>query len=353
MPRIAKGGGHCGVDAAAGGRDDTGMQYRTIAQGKLQVSTVCLGCWAMVGDDTWGPQDKADAIDTIRAAVDAGITFFDTAEGYGAGYSEQLIGEALGRRRDEVVIASKVSRSHLSAGDLAAACERSLQNLGTAWLDVYYIHWPSRQVPLTETVRAMEDLVAAGKVRHMAVSNFGRADLSEILPLAAPAANQLAYSLLFRAIELEVLPACRAADVAVTCYSPLMQGLLTGKFPTPEDVPEGRARTRHFSGSRPQARHGQAGAEQETFAVVAGAAEVARQGGLDMAAMSLAWLLGREGVASVVVGARSPEQIRRNAAAAGLALPRELAERLDEISRPLREKLGASADMWSAESRLR
>ena len=331
----------------------TRMQYRKIAQGQLEVSTVCLGCWAIVGDATWGPQDKTDAIETIRAAVDAGINFLDTAEGYGSGDSERLIAEALGPDRDKVIIGSKVSRGHLAPRELKTACERSLKNLGTDRIDLYYIHWPSRKVPFAETVRAMEELIAAGKIGYVAVSNFGREDLGEMLPLAVPAANQLSYSLLFRAIEFEILPACRAANVPVTCYSPLMQGLLTGKFGSADEVPEGRARMRHFSSSRPQARHGEAGAEAETFSAVGAIAELARQVNMDMAVMSLAWLLGRAGVASVVVGARTPQQILRNAAAGDLHLPGELASRMEQITEPLRRKLGANPDMWESKPRLR
>jgi len=329
------------------------MQYRTIAQGNLEVSAVCLGCWALVGDATWGPQQKGDSIAAIRAALDAGITFLDTAEGYGSGYSERLIGEALGSDRDKVVIGSKVSSAHLAPEELKAACERSLRNLGTDVIDVYHIHWPSRTVPLEETVRAMEQLQAAGKIRHIAVSNFGRTDLSEILRLTVPAVNQLSYSLLWRAIEYDILPACRDANVSVSCYSPLMQGLLTGKFRSADEVPAGRARTRHFKDTRPGVRHGQPGAEEKTFATVRAIGEAARRAGMDMAAMSLAWLLAREGVATVVVGARSPEQVVKNAAAGDLKLPADLVSRLDEITKPLREKLGTNPDMWSSPSRIR
>ncbi len=329
------------------------MEYRKIADGRLEVSAVCLGCWAIVGDATWGPQDESDALATIRAAVEAGVNFFDTAEGYGRGYSERLLGEALGTGRQKAVIGSKVSSGHLGAEDVAAACERTLANLRTDYIDLYHIHWPSRSVPLGETVGAIESLIAAGKVRHLAVSNFGAADLKAILPLASPAANQLPYNLLFRAIEFEILPACLAAGTPVTCYSPLMQGLLTGKFTGPEQVPEGRKRTRLFSGTRAGAHHGEDGAEGEAFAAAAAIAELAREASLEMGAMSLAWLLGREPVASVVVGARTPAQATRNAAAGELALPADVADRLDEITRPLRARLGPNADMWQGDSRIR
>ena len=322
------------------------MEYRRIADGKLEVSTVCMGCWAIVGGGTWGDQDKADALAAIRAARAEGVNFFDTAEGYGSGYSEQLIAEALGADREKVVIASKVSRSHLGAEAMPAACERSLKNLGTDYIDIYYIHWPNWEIPFDETVDAMGRLIEAGKVRHLAVSNFAPRDLADILPLAAPAANQMAYNLLFRAVEHEVLPACRDAGVPLTCYCPIMQGLLAGKFASADDVPDGRARTRLFSKDRPQARHGEGGAEEEAFAALAAIRAIADEAGMDMAAMSLAWLIGRDGVASVIVGSRSGEQSRRNAAAADLTLPADVAGRLDEITDPLKAALGPNCDLW-------
>ncbi|MHC4716901.1 MAG: aldo/keto reductase [Planctomycetota bacterium] len=328
------------------------MEYRKIADGKLEVSTVCIGCWAIVGDATWGAQDKSDAIAAIRTAVDEGVTFFDTAEGYGAGYSEQLLCEALGADRDRIVIGSKVSRSHLGARELPEACEQSLKRLGTDYIDLYHIHWPSRTIPFDETVRAMEGLIESGKVRYLAVSNFGPGDLADLLPLATPVVNQMAYSLLFRAVEHQALPVNRDAGVPLTCYCPLMQGLLTGKFASADDVPAGRARTRLFSKDRPEVRHGEDGAEAETFAAVAAIAAVAAQAGLDMAAMSLAWVIRREAVASVIVGSRSAAQSRANAAAGDLKLSPDLTRRLDEITQPLMDRLGPNLDLWQAQSRL-
>lgn len=329
------------------------MEYRKIANGDLEVSTICLGCWAMVGGATWGPQNEADAIAAIRCSLDAGVNFLDTAELYGAGASERLLRKALGNDRRNAIIASKVAAEHMAYRDVIAACERSLTNLGTDYIDVYYIHWPSRTVPLEETVRAIEDLVAAGKVRHIAVSNFGAGNLREILPLATPVANQLAYNLLFRAIEYDILPACQEACLPVTCYSPLMQGLLTGKFRNADDVPIGRARARLFSKERPGAGHDEDGAEREAFAAVAGIAKLARQAGMETGAMSLAWLLRQEGVVSVVAGARSADQARQNAEAGDKALADDVAEQLTRITDPLKRKLGRNADMWQSDSRIR
>jgi aryl-alcohol dehydrogenase-like predicted oxidoreductase len=329
------------------------MRYRRIADGQLEVSAVCLGCWAMAGDPVWGPQRRVDAIEAIQASLGAGINFFDTAEAYGQGDSERLLGEALAGRREQAVIATKVGAGHLDAAGLVAACERSLANLRTDWIDLYYIHWPSRTVPFQETVAAMERLLAAGKVRHLAVSNFGAADLGSLLPHLRPAADQLSYSLLFRAIEFAILPACRAAGVPVTCYSPLMQGLLTGKFAGPRDVPDERARTRHYASQRPNTRHGEAGAERETFAAIAAIRDLAAAAGLDMAAMSLAWLLKRDGVAGVIVGARNRRQALSNAAAAEINLPADLDQQLTEATEPLKRRLGPNPDLWQRDSRIR
>ncbi len=318
----------------------------------MKISSVCLGCWALVGDATWGSQEKDDSIATIRAAVDVGINFFDTAEFYGTGYSEQILGEALGADRDKVIIGSKFIKG-AKAEEITAACERSLTNLGTDYIDLYHIHWPNRNVPFAETVRALEDLKSAGKVRHLAVCNFGPADLSDILDLMVPSVNQLPYNLLWRAIEFEVLPASLAAEVPITCYSPMMQGLLTGKFRSADNVPAGRARTRLYSGDRPEASHGEAGAEEETFTAIAEIAEIAEKSGLDMAAMTLAWLIRKQSVASVIAGARSPEQVQHNAAAGDLTLSDDVSARLDEITEPLKQKMGPNADMWNTPSRMR
>ena len=176
---------------------------------------------------------------TIEAALDAGIDLFDTAEGYGDGYSEELLGRVLYGRRQRVAIASKVSAHNLAPSDLEEACLASLRRLRTDYLDLYQIHWPNREVPLTDTVGALEELKRKGMVRAVGVSNFGKGDLSDYLELGRPEVNQLPYNLLWRVIETEILPICQAHEIAVLPYSPLMQGLLTGKFASADEVTEG------------------------------------------------------------------------------------------------------------------
>jgi myo-inositol catabolism protein IolS len=159
------------------------MQYRKLGKSDISVSVVVMGCWALAGDSTWGPQDADESIATVRAALDAGVNFFDTAEGYGGGDSESILGRALSGRRHEAVIATKVSRSHMSGDEVRRACERSLRHLQTDYIDLYQIHWPSRTIPLDETIEALERLREQGKVRALGVCNFGVRDLSD-LPVA-------------------------------------------------------------------------------------------------------------------------------------------------------------------------
>ena len=329
------------------------MRKVELGRSGIRVSVVALGTWPMVGDANWGPQDERDSVATIQEALDLGINFFDTAEAYGDGYAESLLGEALGKRRKEAVIASKVSQNHLRYEQVKKACEGSLSRLGTDWIDLYQVHWPNRDVPFEETFRALLDLQEEGKIRAIGVSNFGVEDLRQALRFAPVQSNQLPYSLLWRAIEYEILPLCRENGVSVLCYSPLLMGLLTGKFRSPDEVPPGRARTRHFSSSRPLTRHGEPGQEELTFETLARIRAIADRLGVGMEHLALAWLLKQSGVASVLVGARNPAQIRENARAAKVELADDVVEELNRVTEPLKEAFGANPDMWQSESRYR
>ncbi len=323
------------------------MRYTKLGKSDIEVSVMAFGCWAIVGGFNWGPQNRKDSLAALQAAYDAGINFFDTAEAYGNGASEEMIGEALGHVRDKIVIASKVLPEHYQPDLLVEACERSLKNLKTDWIDLYQLHWPNPQIPVEETLDVLEKLKEAGKIREYGVSNFGVQDMQTFLRSGyAVRSNQLAYNLLFRAIEYEILPLCIQNEIAVLCYSPLMQGLLTGKFRTAAEVPDDRARTRHFSSQRSQTRHGEPGCEEETFAAVEKIRAIAEELQLRMANISLAWLMAQPGVTSVIVGGRNPQQVQRNVEAVSLQLSQEIIERLSRATEPLKEKLGDNADMW-------
>jgi myo-inositol catabolism protein IolS len=329
------------------------MKYCKLGRTDISVSVVAMGCWALAGDSTWGPQDEAESLATVKAALHAGVNFFDTAEGYGGGDSELVLGRALVGRRHEAMIATKVSRAHLSGDGVRQACEGSLRRLQTDYIDLYQLHWPSRTVPLDETMKALERLREQGKVRAIGVCNFGVQDLSHLLKIGRVETNQLPYNLLWRAIEYEIRQKCVDKGLGILCYSSLAQGLLTSKFGSLDEVPEGRARTRHFSKDRPQTRHGEAGCETETFAAIEKIRHISDKIHQPMTRVALAWLLHQPGVTAVIAGARTPDQIKQTAQAADLELPPETIGELTEATEEVKRILGPNPDMWQSESRIR
>ncbi len=330
------------------------MEFRQLGNTEIEVTTIAMGCWAIVGGMNWGHQDKKRSLEALTAAYDAGITFFDTAEMYGDGYSEQLIAEALSDKRSELVIASKVSPQHFAPADLRVACERSLANLKTDYIDLYQLHWPNRDVSLDDSIGTLIKLKEEGKIRAYGVSNFGPKDLTSSLGSDYEiSSNQLAYSMLFRAIEFDIAPICAENNVSILCYSPLLHGLLTGKFGTISDIPTDRARTRHFNTNNwPLARHGEAGAEDEMMYVIKGLRTIANNLGISMANVALAWLQNQRGVTAVIMGGRNADQVKRNAAASNISLSSETIDQLNILSASLKNKMGNNADMWQAVSRI-
>lgn len=330
------------------------MEYRRLAKSNIDVSVVCFGCWGIVGGFNWGPQDELDSVAALHTAFDNGITFYDTAEAYGSGMSEQLLGRALGHVREKIVIATKVSPPNFPEAELRAACERSLRNLGTDYIDLYQLHWPNHDLRVDETLTTLSALKAEGKIRAYGVSNFGTQDLQDALRTGADiSSNQLAYSLLFRAIEYEILPLCIQSDISVLTYSSLMQGLLSGRYMTADDVQPDRTRTRHFSSTRTHARHGEAGAEDLTFGAVAAIKELASQLGVPMADLALMWLAAQPGVTSIIAGARNAEQARSIAHAIEHPLDATTLSSLSQLTQELKSHLGTNPDMWQGVSRMR
>lgn len=337
------------------------MQSTTIGDDSVEISEITLGMWNLSGDDTWGDQREQTAIDTIHEAIDQGVTTFDNAEMYGDGYAEELLGRALESvDRERVTVTSKVTPDNLRYDDVIDSCNRSLERMNTDYLDIYYIHWPNRDVPFAETLRALADLKRDGRIREAAISNFGPRDIEEVFRAiernsieVRPVLNQVPYNLLFRAIEYDIVPRCAAHDMGVTSYSSLLHGLLTGKFESLNEVPDERARTRHFSTDRSGTTHDEDGAEELTAETLASIETIADDVGVPMEQLSIAWNLARPQIESVIVGARSPEQVRQNAAAADLSLQEETVERLDAATQELKTELGSNPDMWQSDSRYR
>ncbi len=329
------------------------MRYLVLPETNWHVSRIVMGCWGLAGDQTWGPQDEGEAIATIHAAIDAGINFFDNAELYGNGIAEEILGKALSGRRQHVFIASKFNWEHARREQVISACERSLKRLRTDYIDLYQIHWANWDVPFEETWEALEFLRIQGKIRAIGVCNFGPRDLAAILQCGRPCTNQLPYGPLFRAIEFEIVPACLAAGVGILCYSPLTIGLLTVKYKSADEVPPGRARTRHFSSKRLLTRHGEPGCEEATFQAIAQLQALAAELGMSVTQLALAWLLHRPGVTCVINGMRHPEQARENAVAGDIDLAPDVISRIESITDPIKERLGPNPDMWEGTDRSR
>jgi len=301
----------------------------------------------------WGDQEESDSIATVNAALESGINFFENAHGYGNGYAEEVLGKALVGRRHQAVIATKINIIDDADKDIAANCELSLKRLQTDYIDLLQLHWPKHHIPPEDILQAFSKLREAGKIRAFGVSNYGVGDLSDILQHGDLASNQLAYSLLFRAIEYELQPLCVKDDVSVLCYSTLLHGLLAGKYNSPSDVPDGRGRTRHFSKNRSGTRHSENGCESEMFAAIDKIHQISAEIGQPISLVAVAWVLQQPGVAAAIVGARQPEQIRQMSAAADLQLASETLQQLNDATEPVKQILGANPDMWMSESRFR
>ncbi|MEZ4656299.1 MAG: aldo/keto reductase [Caldilineaceae bacterium] len=328
------------------------MQYRQLGNTDMQVSVLALGCWPFAGGAFWGEQDDDVSIATVHAALDAGINFFDTAEAYESGHSERVLGRGLVGKRDKAIIATKVA-GHLDKAGVINACEGSLRNLQTDYIDLYQIHWPNHKIPLSETVEALHQLREEGKIRAIGVSNFAVQDFAEMVSLSDCETNQLPYSLLWRAIEVEIKPLCAQHNTGIICYSPLMQGLLTGRYATADEAPDYLARTRLYAGTRPMAQHNEEGCEAEVFAAIAEVRRIADELGQPMAAVALAWVRQQPGITALLVGARKPEEVGWNLPAADLTLSDDVLAELARVTEPVKAKLGANADMWMAPSRMR
>jgi len=329
------------------------MNYMELSNSEIRISEMILGCWALGGGYTWGDQEEADSIATVHAALDLGINTFDTAEFYGGGRSEEVLGKALQGRRDSAVVSTKVWVQNMTREGLISSCEGSLKRLGTDHIDLYLIHWPNREVALEETLEAMLSLESSGKVRSVGVCNFGVGDLADACTVTRPVVDQLPYSLLFRAVEFEVLDACEKHEVPVLAYSALAQGLLTGKFPSAGDVDDERARVRFYSKDRPGTVHDEPGYEEQVFQALPRIRSICEAAGVSMAHAAILWLLQRPAVEAVLVGARTPDQIRKNAEVFNFVLPEEIVRELAEVTDPLKAAMGPNPDMWRTASRFR
>jgi aryl-alcohol dehydrogenase-like predicted oxidoreductase len=324
------------------------MRYTTLPGTDIRVSVIAMGSWALAGDMAWGDQSELDSIDAARAALDAGINFFDTAPGYGDGLSEERLGKGLLGLRDKAVIATKIGPDAMRPESAVASVERSLGHLRTDYIDLLQIHWPHREIPIADTWGALERLREQGKARALGISNYGHRDLEDMARVGKPTTNQLPYSLLARAIEHDIVPACQKHGVGVLCYSPLLWGLLAGTYESADEVPAGRARSRHFGPHRKLIRHTEQGCERETFEALAKLRGVAARLDVAMSELAIAWLLHQPAVTSVLTGIRRPAQAAANARAASIELDATALAELDVITKPVKTALGRNPDLWQS-----
>lgn len=304
------------------------MKLRRLGNSGLKVSEVGLGC------NNFGMRiDQEATTAVVDAALEAGITFFDTADVYGGSKSETMLGVALGKRRQEVVVGTKFA-SPMGQGDyrrgasrrwVMQAVEDSLKRLNTDYIDLYQLHWPDGDTPIEETLRALDDLVASGKVRYIGNSNFAGWQIANADWIARTEhmnrfiSAQNNFSLLERAVEREVLPACDKFGLGFLPYFPLASGLLSGKYKRGEGAPEG---TRLAAwGARAQGA-----LNDQNFDRLEKLSAFAEERGKTLLDLAFAWLLGHPAVSSVIAGATRPEQVRANAATAEWRLTPEEVE---------------------------
>jgi aryl-alcohol dehydrogenase-like predicted oxidoreductase len=306
----------------------------------MKVTDLCLGCM-MFG----GRTNAADSYGIIDKAVDSGINFLDTANVYSIGRSEEVTGEALKRngKRNQLVLATKVhgkmgegpndmgnSRRHI-----IEQCEASLRRLGTDWIDLYQIHRPDSQIPIDETLRAMDDLIRSGKVRYIGTSTYGAWQLVESLWVSKElglnrfVCEQPPYNLLDRRIERELVPMAQTYGFGLIPWSPLAGGLLTGKYqrgePPPADTRFGAMATNPMQQRRWSER---------VFDVIDGLAPIAEAKGVTLSQLSLAWCAQQPGVSSAIIGPRTMEQLDDNLKATEVKLTPDELKEIDRVSRP-------------------
>lgn len=314
------------------------MEYRSLGRTGVQVSAACMGTMTFGWEpDDWGSHEK-ESLEIAAKAIDLGINFFDTADVYGRGISETIVGKALKGKRENIVLATKChgkmadedpnawgnTRRHI-----VQACEASLKRLATDWIDLYQIHRPQPEVPIDETLRALDDLIRSGKVRYAGCSTFAAWQVCEAhyvaksLGIDGFVCEQPPYNLLDRRIERELLPFCRTYDYAVIPWSPLAGGQLSGKY-LDNSVTKGR-----YATSDPMNR-----VNKRSSDAVRRLKRIADRSGMSLARLSLAWVASQPGISSLIIGARSLGQLEESVAACQVRLLEKTLKQIDEVVAP-------------------
>ncbi len=318
------------------------METRSLGTSDIQITPILMGTW-QAGKRMWVGIDDAESIKAIRAAYDGGITTIDTAEDYGEGHSEQIVAKALSDVRDKVIYASKVFSNHLQYDRVIEACDRSLKNLNTDYIDLYQIHWPSGSfnsdpVPIEETMQALNKLKKEGKIRAIGVSNFSRAQLEEAAQYGRIDSLQPPYSLFWRKIENDAVPYCIETKISILAYSSLAQGLLTGKFSLGHQFAEGDHRRANVLFQGENFQRAQNALEQLR--------PIAERHNCTLAQLSLAWLIAQPQT-NAIAGARNARQASDNAQAVNVHLTNAEIQEIDQIGRQVTDYLDNNPVMWN------
>jgi aryl-alcohol dehydrogenase-like predicted oxidoreductase len=320
------------------------MEYRQLGRSGLRVSTMTTGTMTFGGQGMFaqlGDTEMDGARRQVEMCLDRGVNMIDTADIYSAGRAEEIVGEAIKDRRDELLVATKVrmamgsgpNDAGLSREHIIRGCEDSLRRLATDHIDLYQLHAWDGQTPLEETLAALDTLVAQGKIRYVGCSNYSAWHLMKALAVADAhgyerfCSQQIHYTLQAREAEYELVPATIDQGLGILVWSPLAGGLLSGKFRRGQDSPE---TSRHLTEwSEPPV-----GDQGKLYDIIETIAAIGADHGVSAAQVSLAWLLTKPGVTSIVVGARTDKQLTDNLAAAELNLSDADLRRLDEVSAP-------------------
>ncbi len=308
------------------------MEQRKLGRQGLTVSAVGLGCMGM--SEFYGPADDAESIATIHRALELGVTFLDTADMYGPFKNEELVGKAIGGRRDRVVLATKFGNERSPDGSwlgingrpeyVKRACDGSLKRLGVDHIDLYYQHRVDTTVPIEDTVGAMADLVRAGKVRYLGLSEAAPTTIRRAHAVHPISALQTEYSLWSRDVEEQILPAVRALGIGFVAYSPLGRGFLSGRFKKPEDLPEGdfRRNNPRFQGDN----------FQRNLDLVERVKQIAAEKKVTASQLALAWVLSRGSDVVPIPGTKRRKYLEENFAAVDLKLTPDDLRRVDEVA---------------------
>lgn len=313
------------------------MQQRRLGSSPVSVSEIGLGTWGMSGA-FWGAADDAESVRVIHRALELGVTLIDTAEAYGNGHSEEVLGAALADRRDKAVVATKVAPNHLDPADLVGALEGSLRRLQTDYVDIYFIHWPHPDYPIGDTMAALERLRADGKIRAVGVSNFSTRDIAAASEHGTIDVLQPPYNMLWREVEAEVLPFCRERSIGVMPYSGLAQGLLTGMLSRDTQFAEGdeRRTTVLF----------QPGIYEQAIDAVEGLRPIAAKYGKSVPQLAVQWLTSRPGVSAPLLGARTVPEIEENVGSVGWTIAPEDVAAIDALTKPVWAAIADKGDMF-------